>query len=121
MSPPAPRPRSPWTARSTKAPPATRTSDWSSEAANLQTQQGRMCRSTRALVSVRSAGDLAGLEAAGAHVDALRRTVDGRPYALDVGVETALGDLARPRPVVTEAGLLRADVADGSHRALLGC
>src|SRR5690606_31897872 len=69
-------------------------------------------------VWVRSAGDLAGLEAAGADVEALRGAVDGRPDALDVGVEATLRDLARPRTVVAEARLLGADVADGSHRAL---
>src|SRR3954447_98393 len=68
---------------------------------------------------VGSAGDLAGLEAAGAHVQTLRGAVDGGPDALDVGVEAALRDLARPRAVVAEAGLLGADVADGSHRVLL--
>src|SRR6195952_3364029 len=67
-----------------------------------------------------SASDLAGLEAAGADVEALGGAVDGRPHALDVGVEATLRDLARPRSVVAEARLLGADVADGSHRALLG-
>src|SRR5690242_10885847 len=62
-----------------------------------------------------SAGDLAGLQAAGAHVEALAGAVDGRPDPLDVGVEAPLGDLLRPRPVVAEARLLGADVADGSH------
>ena len=67
-----------------------------------------------------SAGDLAGLEAAGAHVEALGGAVDGGPDALDVGVEAALGDLVRPRPVVAEARLLGADVADGSHGSTPG-
>src|SRR3954447_26533094 len=62
-----------------------------------------------------SAGDLAGLQAAGAHVDALVGAVDRGADALDVGVEAPLGDLLRPRPVVAEARLLGADVADGSH------
>src|SRR5215213_1258491 len=62
-----------------------------------------------------STGDLAGFQAAGAHVEPLARAVDGRPHALDVGVEAPLGDLLRPRPVVAEARLLGADVADGSH------
>ena len=67
-----------------------------------------------------SAGDLAGLEAAGADVETLGGAVDGGAHALDVGVEATLRDLARPRSVVAEARLLGADVADGSHRALLG-
>jgi hypothetical protein len=46
---------------------------------------------------VRSAGDLAGLEAAGADVEALGGAVDGRADALDVGVEATLRNLARPR------------------------
>src|SRR6476661_8850316 len=68
---------------------------------------------------LRSTGDLAGLEAAGAHVEALRGAVDLGTDALDVGVEATLRDLARPRPVVAEARLLGADVADGSHEVLL--
>jgi hypothetical protein len=67
-----------------------------------------------------SAGDLAGLEAAGAHVEALGRTVHRGAHALDVRVEATLRNLARPRPVVTEARALGADVTDGSHRELLG-
>ena len=67
----------------------------------------------------RSAGDLAGLEAAGADVEPLGRAVDGRADALDVRVEATLRDLAGPRPVVAEARALGADVADGSHRELL--
>src|SRR5689334_7220833 len=79
------------------------------------------CQGTRAVsAELGLAGDLARLQAAGAHVQALRGTVDRGADALDVRVETALGDLARPRAVVAEAGLLGADVADGSHRALLG-
>ena len=66
-----------------------------------------------------SAGDLARLEAAGADVEPLGRAVDRRADPLDVGVEATLGDLARPRPVVAEAGLLGADVADGGHCELL--
>ena len=71
-------------------------------------------------LSAGSAADLAGLDAAGAHVEALGRTVDGGAHSLDVRVEATLRDLARPGTVVAEAGLLDADVADGSHRALLG-
>src|SRR6185436_566214 len=52
---------------------------------------------------VRSAGDLAGLEATGAHVHALRGAVHGRPDALDVGIEATLRNLARPGAVVAEA------------------
>src|SRR6185369_12709154 len=67
-----------------------------------------------------SAGDLAGLQAAGAHVDALVGAVDRGADTLDVGVEAPLGDLVRPRPVVAEARLLGADVADGSHGSTPG-
>src|SRR5690348_11646610 len=63
----------------------------------------------------RSAADLAGLQAAGADVEALVGAVQVHPDALDVGVEAPLGDLLRPRPVVAEGRLLGADVADGSH------
>src|SRR4051794_40533229 len=62
-----------------------------------------------------SAGDLAGLQAPGAHIEPLASAVDRCPDTLDVGVEPPLGDLLRPRPVVAEARLLCADVADGSH------
>jgi hypothetical protein len=72
-----------------------------------------------AFVGLSSAGDLAGLEAAGAHVHALRGPVHGRPDALDVGIEATLRNLARPGAVVAEARLLGADVTDGSHRELL--
>src|SRR5580765_744231 len=67
-----------------------------------------------------SAADLAGLQAGGAHVHALRGAVHHSAHALDVRVEASVGDLAGPRPVVAEARLLGADVADGSHRELLG-
>src|SRR3954451_9510988 len=63
----------------------------------------------------RSAADLAGLEAAGADVEALVGAVQVHPDPLDVGVKAPLGDLLRPRPVVAEGRLLGADVADGSH------
>src|SRR4051794_808139 len=62
-----------------------------------------------------SAGDLAGLQAPGAHVEPLAGAVDRCPNTLDVGVEAPLGDLLRPWPVVAEARLLGADVADGGH------
>ena len=69
---------------------------------------------------VRSASDLARLEARGADVDPLRRhAVHQRPNALDVGVPTALGAAVRVRDVVTEARSLAADVAVGSHGYLL--
>src|SRR3954469_2115255 len=66
-----------------------------------------------------SAANFPSLYAAGADVEPLGRTVHRRADPLDVGVETTLGDLARPRAVVAEAGLLGADVTDGSHRELL--
>src|SRR4249919_2975636 len=68
----------------------------------------------------RSAGDLAGLQAAGAHVETRAGAVDRRADPLDVGVEAPLRDLLRPRPVVAEARLLGADVADGSHGSTPG-
>src|SRR5215218_416907 len=71
-------------------------------------------------VSVGSAADLAGLQAAGADVEARPGAVDRRADPLDVGVEASLGDLLRPRPVVAEARLLGADVADGSHGSTPG-
>src|SRR5688572_22523659 len=55
---------------------------------------------------VRSAGDLAGLEAGGAHVHALRGAVDRGADPLDVGVEATAGGLLGPRTVVAEARLL---------------
>ena len=50
----------------------------------------------------------------------LDQLTHGGAHPLDVGVEATVGDLAGPGPVVTEARLLGADVADGSHRELLG-
>jgi hypothetical protein len=61
------------------------------------------------------AGDLAGLEAGGAHVEALRGLADHRAHGLDVGVPAALGTPVRVRDAVTEARPLAADVAGGSH------
>ena len=62
-----------------------------------------------------SAGDLARLDARGAHVQAARRAVHLGPHGLDVGVEAARSAVMRVRDPVTESRPLAADVADGSH------
>jgi hypothetical protein len=67
----------------------------------------------------RSARNLASFDAASAHVETLGGAVNLRSHSLNVGVETTLRDLARPRAVITEAGFLRTNVTDGSHRELL--
>ncbi len=71
------------------------------------------------------AGDLAGLDAGGAHVEALRGLAGlahHRAHGLDVGVPAALGTPVRVRDAVTEARPLAADVAVGSHgQTLLLC
>src|SRR5665647_1116672 len=66
-----------------------------------------------------SAGDLAGLQAAGAHVETLRGAVHHGAYALDVRAPLTIGLLLRPRHVVAETGALGADVAHGGHGTLL--
>ena len=65
-----------------------------------------------------SARDLAGLQAGGAHVDALRGALDDSAHALDVGIKTTLGASVRVGDVVTEAGSLAAHITDrcyGDH------
>ena len=64
------------------------------------------------------AGDLARLDAGGAHVQALGRTGDDGPNGLDVRVPTTAGTDVRVRHVVAEARPLAANVADGSHGCL---
>jgi len=64
------------------------------------------------------AGDPAGLDAGGAHVQALGRTAYDDAPALDVRVPAAGGAAVRERDVVAEARPLAADVADGSHGSL---
>src|SRR3954452_19806363 len=61
------------------------------------------------------AGDLAGLDAGGAHVEALRGLADHRAHGLDVGVPAPLRAPVRVRDAVTEARPLAADVAVRSH------
>src|SRR5205807_7371434 len=61
------------------------------------------------------AGDLARLDARGAHVQAARGPVHLGPDGLDVGVEAARGAAVRVRDPVTETRPLAANVADGSH------
>ena len=64
------------------------------------------------------AGDLAGLDARGAHVHALGRAADRGAAALDVRVPAAAGTAVRERDVVAEDRPLAAYVADGSHSSL---
>src|ERR687886_199297 len=67
----------------------------------------------------RSAGDLARLQAGGAHVEPLRGRPDHRADPLDVRVPATLGAPVGVRDRVTEARPLAADVAVGSHGYLL--
>src|SRR5687768_1985398 len=62
-----------------------------------------------------SAGDPTGLQAGGAHVEALRGAGHHGPYPLDVGVPASLGPLLGPRHVVAEARSLPADITHGCH------
>jgi thiamine-monophosphate kinase len=64
------------------------------------------------------AGDLACLDAGGAHVDPLRRTADHGADPLDVRVKAAGSAAVRERDVVAEARPLAAYIADGSHGLL---
>ena len=61
-------------------------------------------------------GDLARLEAAGAGVDAPRRSVDERADLLQVGVEATAGRDHRVAAAVAERGTLPARVTDPGHR-----
>lgn len=71
-----------------------------------------------ALRRVASARDLAGLDARGAGVEALRRPIDHGTDALDVRVPATRGAAVRVGDVVAEARPLGANVAVGSHRSL---
>jgi len=62
------------------------------------------------------AGDPAGLEARGAHVEALGGAGHDRANPLDVRVPAPLGPAVRVRDAVPETRALAADVAVGSHR-----
>src|ERR1700756_3906847 len=74
---------------------------------------------THRLVEKRSlAGDLAGLDAGGAHVQALGRAGNDRSNSLDVRVPATASADVRVRHVVAEARPLAANVADGSHGCL---
>jgi len=64
------------------------------------------------------AGDLARLDARGAHVQPPRRAVHLGAYALNVRVPAARRAAVRVRHVHAEARPLAADVADGSHGML---
>src|SRR5690606_8667119 len=70
---------------------------------------------------LRSALDLAGLQARGADVEPLPGSGDDRPYRLDVGVPATRGPAMRVRDRVAEARALAADIAGGSHGRLLEC
>src|SRR5690606_31154850 len=65
-----------------------------------------------------SARDLAGLDARGAGVHALRRPADHGTHTLDVRVPATGRTAVRVRDVVAEARPLAADVAVGSHGSL---
>src|SRR5205823_12768434 len=62
-----------------------------------------------------AAGNIAGLDERGAHVEPRRRPPDDGPHGLDIGVPAAPGAAVRVRDLVAETRLLAADVADGSH------
>src|SRR5690242_16157611 len=60
-------------------------------------------------------GDLAGLQAGGAHVDALGRPVDQGADALDVGVPAPAGAAVGVADVGTERGVLAAHLTHRGH------
>ncbi len=64
------------------------------------------------------AGDLACLDAGGAHVDPLGRAAGHGADPLDVRVPAAAGAAVRVRDVIAETRPLAAYVADGSHGSL---
>ena len=67
------------------------------------------------------ADDPVGLQALGAHVEALGRPIDQGAHALDVRIPPAVGANVRVRHALAEAGSLTAHVTNGSHDDLLGC
>src|SRR5262245_7927235 len=83
----------------------------------------RMCPLPRPAVRCRpdrtrsAASDLAGLQARGAHVEALLVAAGaGRgAHRLNVRVPATAGPAVRVRDLLAEAGTLPADIADGSH------
>ena len=66
------------------------------------------------------AGDLVGLQALGADVQALGRPIDQGANALNVRIPPAVGANVRVRHALAEAGSLTAHVTNGSHDVLLG-
>ena len=66
------------------------------------------------------AGDLVGLQALGADVQALGRPIDKGANALNVRIPPAVGANVRVRHALAEAGSLTAHVTNGSHDVLLG-
>lgn len=65
------------------------------------------------------AADLAGLQALGADVEALRGAINHSAYTLDVGIETTLGASVREGDIVAETRSLGANITDRSHGELL--
>ena len=61
------------------------------------------------------AGNLAGLQAIGAHVHLATVTVDHDVDTLDVGTERAVGDAVRVADRATSNGVLTADLANFGH------
>ena len=66
------------------------------------------------------ASNLVGLQALGAHVQALGRPIDQGANALNVRIPPAVGTNVRVRHALAEAGSLTAHVTNGSHDVLLG-
>ena len=64
-------------------------------------------------------GDLAALDAAGAHANALGRAVDQGLDGLQINVPAAAGHVVRVRDVVTELRTLAANIAYLCHDVLL--
>lgn len=63
---------------------------------------------------------LVGLQALGAHVEALGRPIDQSANALNIRIPAAVGANVRVRHALAEAGSLTAHVTNGSHDDLLG-
>src|SRR5690606_40627773 len=83
------------------------------------TTAGPEVREPAAWLDVRSAGDLASLQARRAHVDSLAGAANVCAHGLDVGVPATGRPAVRVRDRVAEARALAADVAVGSHGRLL--
>ena len=63
--------------------------------------------------SLHRTGDLAGTEAAGAHIDVLRGTVHNRLHALDVGLPGAIGAAVRVGDLNPKGNTLAAEITFG--------